>query len=423
MYIYDGIKSSFQTIWTQKFRSFLTLLGIIIGVTSVVAMFSSVTGFKIVLERGVEGLGWNNTLIVQPDTGQQQMGGGRGFGTRMIFMTAQRRVRPLTFNDYQALRQEVETKYIYGMIDAWSRTIDNQWVRVRGTSLDFFESQTFPIAEGRFFNAFEMNRAQKVAVVGPVFIEQHFDGRCILGEYINFNNIRLHVIGVLDTDQLNPGGATNFNPWGRRWDLSAIYIPLRTAAVYLRQNMAIDWMALTSHDDIGFAYMQTRTTQVLLANRNMQRDFMFQDVNAQMLEMTAQMNDMLDRWTITLMIIASISLFVGGIGLFSTLIISINERMTEIGIRKSAGARDIDIFFYFIMEALTLSFIAGMIGITLGIMLTGGLSTAINMSIPVSVVSVIVGITFALGIGFLSGLYPAIKASKINPIQAIYYFD
>jgi putative ABC transport system permease protein len=215
----------------------------------------------------------------------------------------------------------------------------------------------------------------------------------------------------------------NFNNWQRQWDLQAIYIPLKTGAVYLRHNLAVDNITLRAHDTESFQIMQARANQVLLARRNMEKNFTFQDVGAQVLEITTQMDEMMKKWSVTLLVIATVSLVVGGIGLFSTLLISINERMLEIGIRKSVGAKDSDIFFYFITEAITLSLIASTIGILLGISLTLLLGLAIKIQVPIAIISVYIGFGFALVIGILSGLYPALRAAKINPIQAIFYFE
>ena len=421
MFVIDGIKSSLQTILSHKFRSFLTLLGILIGITSVVAMFSSVNGIRLVIEDRIEGMGWNNTLVVT--SGSQRRTQGRGFGRMMFIQTANRRTTSLSYRDFEALRAELNTKYFYGMIETWERSVATRnWFRVRATNEDFFHSNTYPLKEGRFFNAFELSRGLKVCIVGPLFSEEHFDGEDPLGKYFTAGNHRYQIIGILDNDPLNEGGM-NFNPWGRRWDLQAIYIPLKTGAMYFRQNMSIDSMTMQSHDSESFVEMRNRATQILMANRNMQRDFSFQDIGAELLQFTQQMEEMMKKWSIALLAIATVSLLVGGIGLFSTLLISINERMTEIGIRKSVGARDIDIFFYFIIEAITLSVIASCIGIVLGLLMTYGLGMAIKTHIPISMISIYVGLAFAFVIGFLSGLYPAIKAAGINPIQAIYYFE
>jgi len=129
------------------------------------------------------------------------------------------------------------------------------------------------------------------------------------------------------------------------------------------------------------------------------------------------------KWNITLSAIASISLIVGGIGLFSTLLISINERMKEIGIRKSIGATNLDIFLLFILEAIILALIGALIGIIFSSLLIVGISAALKFTFPIPVEGILLGLTFSVVIGIFSGLFPAIKASKIDPIEAIYYFE
>jgi putative ABC transport system permease protein len=145
------------------------------------------------------------------------------------------------------------------------------------------------------------------------------------------------------------------------------------------------------------------------------------DIGDMILKITSEINKFMDKWNITLIAIASISLIVGGIGLFSTLLISIQERMTEIGIRKSIGATEQDIFFYFIFEALALAFTGAVIGVILAWILITLIASAIKFPLYLPMQGVVVGIGFSLLIGFLSGLYPAWKATGIDPIQAIYY--
>jgi putative ABC transport system permease protein len=266
-----------------------------------------------------------------------------------------------------------------------------------------------------------MSRAEKVCIVGPDFASDQLDGGDPLDQYYTAGNHRFRIIGVLQEDVRT--GLHLMGSWERSWDLKAIYIPLKTGAVYFKQNMALDFIYMQAKGSDSFAEMQNHARQVLLVQHNMEKDFSFQDTGAEMLEFTGKFEDLMKKWSMTLLAIATISLLVGGIGLFSTLLISINERMMEIGIRKSIGARNVDIFFYFIVEALILSFLAASIGIILGYLITFGLGAVIKIQVPLSPLSVYVGLAFAFVIGFLSGLYPALKAANINPIQAIYYFD
>jgi len=422
MYIADSISSSLTTIFNHKFRSFLTLLGIVIGVTSVVTMYSSVTAVKTMIHREMSGMGYDNTLLIQPrDPNASSTTSSFGFGMITI-RRGSSRLKPITFSDYEAIREFVPAKHIYGYLSGWGQTPNKKWVDVRGVSLDYFHQKNYIIQQGQFFSAYDMKNAQKVCVVGDRFAENHLDGEPPLGKVISVGRNRYKILGVITKANANEGSAINMN-WESYWDMQQIFIPLKTGAVYLRRNLGIDYISMQAESLEGVALMRSTANQVMLARHKMAHDFAFQDISGSMLEVTQQIDEFMKIWNTALLTIASISLAVGGIGLFSTLLISINERMMEIGVRKSIGARDIDIFTYFLIEALTLSLIAGILGTMLGILLTQALGMLIKMSVPIDIISINIGNLFAIIVGLLSGLYPAIKASKINPIQAIYYFE
>ena len=423
MYLIDSFRSSFLNIFSHKLRSILTLLAIVIGIFSVVVMFSSVYGIKIFVSQNIERLGWNNSLIIYPSEGHQTTVGNRiGGGRRFMYM--RRQVRPLNVGDYQVLKSHVEHLHLYPMIDTWSRVFrDNQqeWVRLRATDIDYFITKTYPIGKGRFFNHFELRNATKVAVIGHHFALDHFKEGDPLGKVITLGENRFKIIGVLSPDVISFGAGMNFNEWERRQDLSAVYIPISTGARYLKQDNAIDYLYIQSHDAESFNYMKNRTRQVLLANHKMGRNFSFQDVGTLMVTISEELEGFMEKWNITLTAIASISLLVGGLGLFSTMLISISERMLEIGIRKSVGATSRDIFVHFILESLLLSMIAAIIGIGLAVLSLFLVSLALKFTFPIVIEGIVLGVGFAFVIGLLSGFYPALKASEINPIQAIYY--
>jgi len=152
-------------------------------------------------------------------------------------------------------------------------------------------------------------------------------------------------------------------------------------------------------------------------------DVGMRDISADMLEVRQQVNEFLKNWNIILLAISSISLFTGGIGLFSILLISITERMKEIGIRKSIGAKNRDIFSYFLFESIILALIGGIVGSGLALLLVGALSTALKVDVSFPIMGITVGLSFAIIVGLVSGFYPAYKASKINPIKAIFYTE
>lgn len=421
MHFFESFGSSCQNIFNHKMRSLLTLLGILIGVFAVVTMFSTVYGLKKLITERMENMGWNNSLIIYPSTGEQQSRSRSRFRFRYI----QREAKPLTFSDYLLLKAETKSKSIYGYINSYNTFYyrdKEEYVRLNATNNEFFRNKTYLLKEGRYFSDYEEANAFKVCVLGYHFAETYYRNENPLGKIITIGGNRYKIIGVLDRDMLNKDGM-DFNSWERRHDLRAVYIPLSTGTKYLRADNAVDYIYIQAFDNVSFWQLKAQVTQKLLVNHNMSRDFAFNDVGAMMYQISNEIGEMMKKWNIMLSAIASISLIVGGIGLFSTLLISINERMTEIGIRKSIGAKDKDIFSLFLTESIVLSLLGAFAGIFFSTLLITAVAQKIDFNFPIPIEGILLGIGFSLLIGIFSGLYPAIKAAKIDPIKAIYYFE
>ncbi len=423
MNIKDGINSAFQSIFSHKLRSLLTLTGIVIGVLAVVTMFSSVYAIKALIKKNMEGMGWDNSIIIFPGSGNIDLETGK---TRSKIRRAKQNVPPLNYDDYLALKENLNYKCIYGTISQHSlyrvgNKINN--IILRATEVEFFQNKSYPISKGRYFNAYEAENNIPVAVLGYHFAEEYFKDKDPIGQVLVLGSQRFTIVGVLASDVLNTGNGMNFDPWQREWDLKAVYIPLKYGATYLSPARMIHQIYIQSNSSEDYAKLKNEARQILLARHNMYPNFQFMDIGDMILNITQEINKFMDKWNVTLIAIASISLIVGGIGLFSTLLISIQERMTEIGIRKSIGATEQDIFFYFIFEALALAFIGAILGVVLAWILIVLIAKGINFPLYLPVQGVAVGIGFSLLVGFLSGIYPAWKATSIDPIQAIYYHE
>ncbi len=419
MHFRDAFTSSLQSIFSHKLRSLLTLLGIVIGVMAVVTMFSSVYALKMMITRNMESMGYNYSVIITPGANQR---GRRGL---RIHRAAQN-TQSLNYSDYEALKNEVKHKTIYGMIESNQIfRLNNKDIelRIRATNSSYFENKTYKILRGRVFNSYEAENVLPVAVLGYFFAQEHYGQEDPIGKMLNVGNHRFLIIGILNKDELNSGQGMNFNTFERQQDMRAVYIPLQYGATYLSPQRGIHFIYLQAHDSEELPLMRTHARHVLLSRHNMEENFSFVDIGSLLLTVSKEMDDMMKKWNTTLSVIASISLIVGGIGLFSTLLISIQERMKEIGVRKSIGASEGDIFFYFIFEALTLALMGALIGVTLAWLALLALGNAIKLSLPLPSEGVALGTAFSLIIGFLSGLYPALKAAKIDPIQAIFYTD
>ena len=334
-----------------------------------------------------------------------------------------RKQKPLTYSDFEVLRKEIDYKYIYGLVNDYSTFYHNEKefrISLKATNIDFFQAKTYNLVKGRFFNDYEMKNARKVCIVGSGFIKEYYKKKDIINKKLTIGGNRYKVIGILGEDKLNSNGF-NFNKWERLRELRSVFIPLTTGAIYLRNNEAVDYIYMQAKNEKVYNNFKNRAYQTLLAEHNMAHDFSFSDVGDFMMKINKEIDDFMKKWNITLFSIASISLLVGGIGLFSTLLISITERMKEIGIRKSIGATDFDIFVLFILEALILAILAALSGIIISSILIQIIASLLKTSFPIPTMGILIGLGFSILIGILSGLYPAIKAASLDPVRAIYY--
>ncbi len=422
MHLNDAFRSSLQSIVNHKMRSFLTLTGIVIGVLAVVTMFSSVYALKTVVKSNMEGMGWNNSIIITPnreETSSHSL-------TRITYQKTPEYVPSLNYYDYEALRSTLSYKVIYAYYEylPYYKIKDKKvQVSLRGTNHAYFICKTYNLKQGRYFNRFEEEHANPVAVLGYYFAQEQFGNANPVGRKILIDEHRYEIIGVLAKDALNKGNGMQFNNWERENDLKAVFIPLKYATTYLAPNHTVGYIFLQAKDDASYVSLKSEVRQLLLARHSMYPNFTFQDVGAMLLQITNEIEKNMKKWNITLFAIASISLIVGGIGLFSTLLISIQEKMLEIGVRKSLGATESDIFFYFIFEAIVLAVMGALLGILLASLALMGMQAAFKIPMPMPFQGMALGLIFSILIGFVSGLYPAIKASNIDPIKAIYYFD
>jgi len=416
----NNIRSSLTIILSHKIRTLLTLLGLIIGVLAVVSIFSAVDGVKVAISTSVGNMGWDNSFTITTKSGDSDKDYNRWWDRKQT----KREAKPINLNDFNTLKNELDVEHIYAMV---STTLHNskygRWTQVKATNIDYFDFKNYKILEGRNFNNLDERKEANVCLIGSNFWESNLNSDPnIIGTKLTLGQHRYTVIGVVG-DVKGEVNEFDFNQWQRRWDLRSIFIPLSTGVKYYSTNQEVQEIYVKSENANSFIYNKNRARQLLLINHDMTESFEFAAESEEILKFTQQLNDMLNKWNTILMAIASVSLFVGGIGLFSTLLISINERMNEIGIRKSIGASEFDIFSLLLSEAIILTLIGSLVGISLAKIAVVLISTAMKVPLVLPFNGVLVGLGFALLIGIISGLYPAYKAAKVNPIEAVYYFD
>ena len=408
-----------KNIFAHKLRSFLTLAGIVIGVAAVTTMFSSVSAMKKLIEDTITSLGYDNVIILYSSFPKDENNKLKKYHQSLRF-------KNLIYKDYEVLQKKLNNvEFIYASIEEQKNCVINKKkskIRLKGISNFFFNNKHYLIGKGKFFSIIQEEKGDNVCIIGASLDKKYFPKSNAIGKYISFDNIRLKIIGVLKEEDFEKGIA-KANPWERKRDHETCFITSKFAAKYFRPNMQVDniWIKATNADKVGTVYNQAR--QLILAHHNMADDIEIMNISERMLEIREQINTQLKNWNIILLCISGISLFTGGIGLFSILLISIRERMKEIGVRKSIGAKNRDIFAHFLFESVILAMIGGMLGAGLSLLLTKLVTSKIGIEISFPLLGIIVGLIFAIFVGFVSGFYPAYKASKINPVKAIFYVE
>ena len=400
-------KESFLMAWASlianKMRSILTMLGIIIGVAAVIALVSIGNGVKQDIQNSISSLG-SNLLMVMP-------GAPRTPGVR----PSQGSMKSLKVSDYQAISKldGVKAASPYTANSYVTIYQSKNWTTtVSGVSSNFQDVNNWTMAEGRFISSKNVENRERVAVVGQTVVKNLFAGEDPVGKEIRVKNIPFRVIGVLNSK----GNGTMGNDQD-----DAIFIPYTTAMERVEGVDYLRMVYVVASDDNGIDRLQS-DIENLLRVRHSIKDTNLDDFNIQnMKSIMETMEKTTGTLTLFLGAVAAISLVVGGIGIMNIMLVSVTERTREIGIRKALGATYFVIVTQFLIEAVVISLMGGLIGIALGIGASKLIGLASGMSTVISVPTIVLSFAFSMAIGLVFGIYPARKAAKLNPIDALHY--
>ncbi|OGE28809.1 hypothetical protein A2867_04280 [Candidatus Daviesbacteria bacterium RIFCSPHIGHO2_01_FULL_40_11] len=395
MDIFETVSSALSAILANRMRSFLTILGIVIGVTSVILLIAVVSGLQTFITGQIQGLG-SNLLFVIPG----RIGGARSPGgvqaNRLVYTDATAlRVKLAGEADVSAAIQRNATLKFGNKLD--------RGVAVFGVEANYPAIISLKITGGRFFRLSEQQSARKVAVIGQTVKTNLFGEGQALGKTIDVAGLKYSVIGIL-----GPRGAV----FGIDLD-NAIYIPFSSA----ERQFGIDRLNtiyISAKIAEQVKNVQNKATSIL-SKRLSEDEFSVQS-QEQVLSTISQITGVL---TLALGGIAAISLIVGGIGIMNIMLVSVTERTREIGLRKAVGARSSDIRNQFLIEAVILSGLGGIIGIILGIGFALIIGSFFTTTVPWW--SILLSFGFSMAVGVIFGVTPAIRAAKLNPIQALRY--
>jgi putative ABC transport system permease protein len=411
MSITESIRVALRALLSNKMRAILTMLGIIIGVGAVITLMSVGKGVEQFVQQSFEGLG-SNLLIVFPGTLE-----GSSSTTRP----------QLTLGDYQAIADPFQVPDTVGVAPELASSADIVYGKrdlrtdIAGVTADYLALRNLKVAEGSFVTDADVNSRSRVAVLGSRVYEKLFEeGAYPIGQVIKINRIPFRVVGVMAEK-----GGSNF---GNTAD-STIYVPLTTAQSRLYPR----WRSRTGEPLLSTVYVQAADESLMdpVADQvaellRLRHKIAFRDEDdftiIKQTDILAIANDITGVLTVFLGAIAFISLLVGGIGIMNIMLVSVTERTREIGIRKAVGAKRRDIRLQFLVEAMVLSLIGGLIGIALGIagsQLVASLSDRLNPLVTWDVILLATLVSTAVGLFF--GIYPAIRAASLNPIDALRY--
>lgn len=404
-------KIALRAIAANKMRSFLTALGIIIGIAAVITMLAIGQGSKASIKANIAEMG-SNMIMISP--GADMRGGVRQDASSM---------ETLKQADYESIKEDCN------YISAISPTVNSsgQWIygnnntqsSIYGVNQDYLSIRQLKVADGEMFTDTDIKAAAKVCILGQTVVDYLFpDGSDPIGKVVRFNSIPFRVIGVLQKK--------GYNSMGMDQD-DLVLAPYTTVMKRILAQTYLGGIVCSAITEEASQPAQDQISEILRHNHKLkdatatteadEDDF---NIRSQE-EISSMMNSTMSTITILLGSVAGISLLVGGIGIMNIMYVSVTERTREIGLRMSVGARGIDILNQFLIEAILLSVTGGIIGVILGVSLSLSLNAFLHIATQIEPWSIIMSFAVCTFTGVFFGWYPAKKAARLDPIEAIRY--
>ena len=401
MYFMTLLKVAFFSLIANKLRSFLAVLGIIIGVGAVIAMLAIAAGAKAQVLQSISAMG-TRLLVVRP--GQHGVGGVR-IGTE----------QNLTLEDAEAIRNEVKGVLRVAPVVQGRAQVKyyekNAAASMLGTSITFFPIRAFELDKGRLFSDAESDNMAHVAIIGPVTATNLMGEDNPVGATVKINGLNFQVVGVTKSK----GDQGWYNPDDQ------VVIPYTTA---MKQLLGLDYLRevdVQCTEEADLNTVQDGITGVLRRRHRILPDALSDFEIRNQADLINTASEITRTFTILLGAVAGISLLVGGIGIMNIMLVTVTERTREIGVRKAIGAKERDILRQFLFEAIFMSGLGGLIGVAAGIGAAKTIGQLTLFTTYVQVNSIILAMLFSAMVGIFFGYYPAWRAAKLNPIEALRY--
>ncbi len=407
MHFTNLFKIALRAIAANKLRAFLTMLGIIIGVASVITMIAIGEGSKASIQSNISQMG-SNMIYINP-------GADRGPGGARQEASA---MQTLKIKDYEMLAAEAKfVKSISPMVQSGGQFVygnHNTPSTLYGVSVGYLDIRQLQVEEGEMFDEEAVRLSAKVCVIGKTVANELFPGgEDPVGKVVRFKSIPFRIVGVLKSK--------GYNTWGMDQD-NLVLAPYSTV---MKRILAVTHLSSINASALTEAYTDDAIEEIssILRRSHKLREGIDEDnftIRSQK-EMMEMMNSTANVMTTLLLCVACISLIVGGIGIMNIMFVSVTERTKEIGLRMSVGARGIDILAQFLIEAVLMSITGGVIGVLLGGLITYGITTLAQWPVQIQPWSVMLSFAVCTFTGIFFGWYPAKKAANLDPIEAIRY--
>ena len=397
--IYETVRQAFQNIWSNKFRTFLTMLGIIIGIMAVIVIVGLGNGMTQSIKDSFSDMG-TNILSVQV----------MGYGARSVSVES---VYDIVESHPDLFESVSPTGSVSGTVKVGTDSYSN--TTVKGVSEVYFDMQGYTIDEGRLLNYVDLENNKKVCVVGAYLSRVAYGGNA-LGQTIKIGAAKYTIVGVLEakvTDLEDQEGSND----------DMIFVPY-TTAMRANHSSTVSSYSVAIADENKLSEGKTILEDAIQELLHSDSGYMVTSLS----EMLDTMTSMVNMVVTILTAIAAISLLVGGIGIMNIMMVSVTERTREIGIRKALGAQESTVLGLFVTEAAATSALGGVLGIGLGYLLSAAANrilpmvlTDMTLTVSPSLGSVVVAFSISVGIGVLFGFLPARRAARLNPIEALRY--
>ena len=408
--IWESVIDGAVDINSHRARSILQVLGIVLGVASVVATFGLIAGGRQQLTDFYDSTGGVRKMLIR----NKEV-------TRAVQSAAEKSSLGVTYDDAKALLRDSTLLELVEPTLELRRTLRapgfEKDLDISGATLAYEPMYDFHAAEGRFISSEDLVSSAKVVVLGSTRREQVFGGRPAVGQVVTIGGDRYTVVGVMERKEFYFNEA---NGNSLEWMNEMIFVPVTTVLNRMvgdRKGQRLAYMNVQVRDLKDMDRAMEETATILRRTHGGVEDFEIVNRARQM----EQMNEQGQIYDVTFLVCGTISLLVGGIVIMNILLASFNERVREVGTRKALGATGLNIMAQFLVESVVLTILGGLLGVVLGAAFTRTISDMIGQPVVFTPLTVILGLSFSVVVGIVFGFYPAVKAARLNPIQALRY--